>query len=372
MAKFTRPIAILSIVLALAYVFQGRLLAKYASPPAVEPAARENATFFSLVRNSELPGMLQSIKSVEQRFNNRHHYHWIFANNEPFTDDFKTAVVAMCSGTVEFSLIPPERWDYPEWIDQTHAAEVRRQMRRKGVKYGDNESYRHMCRFFSGLFYRLDALRPFRYYWRVEPNVEFRCNIAYDPFEVMRTQEKVYGFTLTPLELHTTVATLWNATQEYMHQYPDRVAANNNMAFLTDDDGESFNMCHFWSNFEIGDLDFFRSETYTHFFDYMDRKGGIFYERWGDAPLHTIAVSMLLPYTKLQYFAGTGYYHAPNLQCDGPNWLQEQNECICFADDDFAWSGGSCLTKFFDVHQLERPEAAPTTPYTPIHKPSKL
>jgi len=44
-------------------------------------------------------------------------------------------------------------------------------------------------------------------------------------------------------------------------------------------EGESYNMCHFWSNFEIARLDFFRSKEYNEFFDMMDRSGGFWMER---------------------------------------------------------------------------------------------
>ena len=32
-----------------------------------------------------------------------------------------------------------------------------------------------------------------------------------------------------------------------------------------------YNLCHFWSNFELGDLRFFRSRPYLDFFDWLDR-----------------------------------------------------------------------------------------------------
>lgn len=35
------------------------------------------------------------------------------------------------------------------------------------------------------------------------------------------------------------------------------------------------------SNFEIADMDFFRSEPYSRYFDHLDRSGGFSYERWG-------------------------------------------------------------------------------------------
>lgn len=33
-----------------------------------------------------------------------------------------------------------------------------------------------------------------------------------------------------------------------------------------------------YNNFEISDLDFWRSEAYTAYFDHLDRSGGFYYE----------------------------------------------------------------------------------------------
>jgi hypothetical protein len=33
-----------------------------------------------------------------------------------------------------------------------------------------------------------------------------------------------------------------------------------------------------WSNFEIADMDFWRGEAYTAFFNYLDSLGGFYYE----------------------------------------------------------------------------------------------
>jgi mannosyltransferase len=44
-------------------------------------------------------------------------------------------------------------------------------------------------------------------------------------------------------------------------------------------EGQNYNMCHFWSNFEIARLDWFRSKEYNDFFDMMDRSGGFWMER---------------------------------------------------------------------------------------------
>jgi hypothetical protein len=47
-------------------------------------------------------------------------------------------------------------------------------------------------------------------------------------------------------------------------------------------EGEKYNMCHFWSNFEIARLDWFRSKAYNDFFEMMDRSGGFWMERVSD------------------------------------------------------------------------------------------
>lgn len=58
------------------------------APDAKEPA-RINATLLALVRNEELPGMLQAMKDLERTWNHKFNYPWTFFNDKPFTDEFK-------------------------------------------------------------------------------------------------------------------------------------------------------------------------------------------------------------------------------------------------------------------------------------------
>ena len=39
-----------------------------------------------------------------------------------------------------------------------------------------------------------------------------------------------------------------------------------------------------WSNFEIADMDFWRGEAYTKYFEYLDETGGFYYEVCRRAP----------------------------------------------------------------------------------------
>jgi len=180
----------------------------------------------------------------------------------------------MTLAPVQFGVIPAQHWYQPEWIDESLAERTRKSMASEGVIYGDSVSYRNMCRFNSGYFFHHPLVQPYRYYWRIEPDVQYSCHIQYDPFEYLRENNITYGFTITLREIAETVPTLWSAVKEFMVDNPEYIAEDNAMAFLSDNGGDTYNMCHFWSNFEIADLDFWRSEAYTQFFEYLDSKGG--------------------------------------------------------------------------------------------------
>lgn len=76
------------------------------------------ATFVTLARNSDLYSLAESIRHVEDRFNKKFHYDWVFLNDADFDDNFKETVSGLVSGTAKFGKIPKEHWSYPEWIDQ--------------------------------------------------------------------------------------------------------------------------------------------------------------------------------------------------------------------------------------------------------------
>lgn len=82
---------------------------------------------------------------------------------------------------------------------------------------------------------------------------------------------------------------------EFINKNPQYVAKDNAMDFLSNDEGRSYSLCHckckciflathdpepflVWSNFEIADMDLWRSEAYTKYFEYLDASGGFYYE----------------------------------------------------------------------------------------------
>jgi alpha 1,2-mannosyltransferase len=338
---------------------------------------KANAVLLVLCRNQDLHGIVSSLIEFESRFNDQYHYPYLFLNQDPFSDHFKKIITQLLSSSfVEFGLISPEEWSLPSWINSSQVGEVCLQMKASQIPHGGSVSYRHMCRYFSGFFFRHPLILKYDYFWRIEPSVSFTCTISYDPFLFLMDHNKSYGFTIMLPEYPETIPSLWNHTLHYLLTYyspstrsfdltrspfPSHSASlsfspspphdfSNSLPFLKEYFSDTllgevflnpfsgqFNLCHFWSNFEISSLSFFRSEEYLHFFSYLDSLGGIYYERWGDALIHSLALGIFMKKEEVHYFEDIGYRHEPFENC--PNHPVMQREyCDCDAKKSVNWN----------------------------------
>ncbi|KAL1932323.1 hypothetical protein VTP01DRAFT_9379 [Rhizomucor pusillus] len=337
--------------------FRSRQVVHTAHKPSLN-VTRENAAFVVLVRNSDLNEMRETMRQLEDRFNHRHGYPWIFMNDEPFDEKFKRYTSGIASGETFYETLNSTMWGYPAWIDQDKARAAREDMEQRQIIYGGSESYRHMCRFQSGFFFQHPRLDGYDYYWRVEPSVKFSCDIDYDPFKVMRERDLKYGWTISIKEYVETIPTLWDTVKEFIRKHPEHILPKDHpeslLEWISNDGGESYNLCHFWSNFEIGSIAWLRSQAYMDYFNYLDKAGGFFYERWGDAPVHSIAAALMLKRSEVHWFYDIGYFHNPWSQCPRePEWIAVE-KCSCDPDQSFDEHWYSCTPEFLKVTGKKR------------------
>lgn len=291
--------------------------------PNAKKSDRVDATLLALVRNEEVDDMVQSMVDLERTWNHKFNYPWTFFNDVPFTEEFKTKTQAVTSAKCSYEIIPDEHWEKPSWIDDATFQTSAKILESKGVQYASKMSYHQMCRWNSGLFYKHPALADTRYYWRVEPNVHFFCDVDYDVFAYMQDNNKTYGFTINLYDDPKTLPTLWPETVKFIADHPEHLAEGNAMKWVTDDvhrpqnnlQAQGYSTCHFWSNFEVGDMDWFRGKAYEDYFEHLDKAGGFFYERWGDAPVHSIALGLFEDASKIHWFRDIGYQHIPFFNC---------------------------------------------------------
>ena len=222
----------------------------------------------------------------------------------------------LTSAKCYYEVVPTDHWSMPDWIDEGRFMNSLEYLGAIGVGKGWMISYRHMCRWNSGFFYRHPRLAEFDYYWRVEPDVHFMCDIDYDVFRFVRDNKIKYGFTMNILDDARSFPSLWQKTMQFINKHPELIHPEADLDWLLDPfNGGDYNNCQFFSNFEVGDLNFFRGEANERYFKWLDRQGGFYYERFGDAPIHTLSVAMFVPKSEIWFFRDIGYQHDINRHC---------------------------------------------------------
>lgn len=349
---------------------------------------KANAGFVVLAKNSDIHDVVKSMISLERHFNQWYDYPWVFLNDEPFSDKFKSTVSKYTNGQIEFGEIAKEDWEFPSNVNSKEFNEYINGQGDRGILYGNSPSYHKMCRFYSGAFFKHPLVQKLDWYWRVEPDVEFFCDITYDPFVEMEKSGKKYGFNIMIMELYYTIPNLFKQTMSYINknkitpgsawdlflkdpiyveskefkynafdfdelktkgeilQKLEEIHVQKHLldSIKSDEDIKTFdehrlisnlikqsvekhrlyedrinrkeyNLAHFWSNFEIARTDLFNSTTYQKYYDHLEQSGGFYKERWGDAPIHSLAVGMMLDLNEIHYFRDIGYRHSNIVHC---------------------------------------------------------
>jgi alpha 1,2-mannosyltransferase len=104
------------------------------------------ACFVILVRNNELDGIVHSMRQLQDTFNGKFEYPYVFLNDQEFTPEFIATTSSIGKANKHYGKLDDQMWGYPSFINQTYAAECREEMARGNIPYADSESYRHMCR----------------------------------------------------------------------------------------------------------------------------------------------------------------------------------------------------------------------------------
>ena len=264
-----------------------------------------NACIIFLVRNEDLKIFAKNLARIEANYNHKYNYPYVLFNDQEFTAEFKNNVTQITKSHVDFAVIPSEYWDQPPGLDAFKVSE-------SIIWRGQEISYRKMCRFYSGFFFRHNATLKYDYYMRFDVDSELLCPLEYDPFEELIARKKKYGFVLAEKESIATITTLWPTVKEWIKTSGRKPALNNTVRFVSDDNGETLSkrMCIIYNNFEIASFSLFRSKEYREYFEFLDSKAGFYYERWGDAPVHTFYISLMLKKTDVHMFKDLHYSHA--------------------------------------------------------------
>ncbi len=259
--------------------------------------SKPNGVILYLARSSQadVADLIKSLKLLRKNFLKRFSYPVIVFVEESFTSEWKKLIQKDAGIRCRFETV---RFEVPSFLAGEQFPEY---VLEPKFKMG----YRHMCRFFSGVIYRHPALRDFKWYWRLDTDSFVFGRVKYDPFKFMQKHGLRYGYPVISEDNPVVTEGLWDVTKKYIRE------KGIEPAFLSKylDERGDWNRAMFYTNFEISDLDFWRSEAYQDYFDRLDRSGGIYRHRWGDAPIHLLGVAMLMPEEQTHRFQDIPYQH---------------------------------------------------------------
>lgn len=179
----------------------------------------------------------------------------------------------------------PEYYPHPDKDTIGHSA-----YGSKGFTLG----YRHMCRFFSGDIYNHPILQNYDYYLRLDTDSFILKPINYNIFDYAREYNYYYGYIKDAVQFDhpKVVEGLWNYCRM---KYGDKVITPERQMFYT--------------NFELGKMSWFLDKEYQEFYNHIDSSGGIYINRWGDAPIKKIGIDMLMDKKHQWPVADIAYQH---------------------------------------------------------------
>eukprot|EP01116_Phalansterium_solitarium_P015253 TRINITY_DN3357_c0_g1_i1.p1 TRINITY_DN3357_c0_g1~~TRINITY_DN3357_c0_g1_i1.p1 ORF type:complete len:384 (+),score=100.40 TRINITY_DN3357_c0_g1_i1:120-1271(+) len=273
------------------------------------------ASFVLLIRSSlqDVELAFRALSQMEANFNNAVKYPYSIFVEENFPDEWKDRLRSTTQATMNFVQL---MFELPPFVTRARVPQYIEAYERNFTV-----GYRHMCRFFGGAMVWQKALAEYDYLWRIDADAEYLCPITYDPFQYMHTYAIKYGWVMEYFEADPeVVGDLFTVTKQFMADNSIPLSKLSRFINIYGD----YNRCHYWNNFEIVDANFLRGPQYQKYFDYIDRAGGIFYERWGDALIRTLGAHMFLEPEEIRQLSGISYRHAntcnhmcrPDFECE--------------------------------------------------------
>ncbi|KAJ9068885.1 hypothetical protein DSO57_1024209 [Entomophthora muscae] len=319
-----------------------------------------NACILVVIDNIDLTAWRPTMRSIEDRFNFKFNYTYVFLSAYPYSERFKEGVAALTSAKIEFGRIPHKQWRIPNFVDLPKARKKIKALQEIGVTHGSSLEFRFRSRYMAGYFFQHELTKKYDYYWKIEPKSEISCNLFdnEDPFVKMQNSNLSFGFTLSTYENLDTIPSLWSSVGKISFETELGSGASHKdggrksqigsgVSFISEDKGMTYNGCHFQTAMELGAFSTFQNTHYLEYFDKLDKTGGFFYERWGDGPVKTMYLSKFKSLNDIHFFDNIGFNKLPYRHCPPDDGVVSR--CFCNAEDNQDFKLNSCNKRFLDL-----------------------
>lgn len=151
---------------------------------------------------------------------------------------------------------------------------------------GFSIGYRSMCRFFSGVIFADPFVQRYKYLMRLDTDSLFLDGSEKSLFHWMEEEEIVYSYIQSAIQWDHPDVT------RYFKRSTIKIFAKMKFGFLLKSLIQPKDRM-FYTNFEIMKVSFFASKNWQRYFHEIDRLGGFYLHRWGDAIVRYVGVNVL-------------------------------------------------------------------------------
>lgn len=257
------------------------------------PLDRPRAAIILLLQRKSLPVFTRSAAIFHTNFNEKFRYPIIVFHEADL--DAETERNQLRAAVPDSKLVFFQRvaFDIPSFLNKSA---VPKKICFKTI------GYRHMCRFHAKTVYEEPILAKLRYVWRLDDDSYIVRAVTYDVFRLMADRRLRYGYATVVSDYGPCIVGLWPAINQYLTDRKLRRRFRWPRGRI------------FWNNFEISDLEMWRSSEYVDYINYIDQTGGIYYRRWGDATIKTIAVTLFASRNETHHFKDIAYKHGKRIK----------------------------------------------------------
>lgn len=258
-----------------------------------------------------------SLYFLFKNFNKKYNYPVIILHEGDYDEVSKEEIVKSIRANhrefIQFKEIDKADFDIPSHIDKE---KVEKSISYQPVPYWRNLKYRTMCYFWVKNFFKYTE--GYDYVMRIDDDSIIEEPLKDNLFEIMQSKDLVYMSNIVHIDCGICNFGMKEMFEEIFPSMKDKINSGlfvkgnfgsdnpcfekfKNVYNLLNHEKKDVNSFEldmplmYYNNFFITSTKFWKQEIVQNAIQKIDVNGGIFYYRYGDAPIHTLLVTLLEP-----------------------------------------------------------------------------